>query len=89
MSYKTDIQIAREAKKRPIQEIGAKLWVFQPIIYCPLAMIRRKVSAEFIKAQDGKKEWQTDFGNCDQPHTCGRRQDHNNSWFGRWSECNR
>ncbi|PWE31442.1 hypothetical protein DDZ14_13100, partial [Maritimibacter sp. 55A14] len=25
MAYKTDIEIAREAKKKPIQEIGAKL----------------------------------------------------------------
>ena len=25
MAYKTDIEIAREANKKPIQEIGAKL----------------------------------------------------------------
>jgi len=25
MSYKTDIQIVRDAKKRPVQEIAAKL----------------------------------------------------------------
>ena len=25
MSYKSDIEIAREARKKPIQEIGAKL----------------------------------------------------------------
>ena len=27
MAYKTDIEIAREAQKRPIQEIGAKLGI--------------------------------------------------------------
>ena len=27
MAYKTDIQIAREAQKKPIQEIGAKLGI--------------------------------------------------------------
>ena len=27
MAYKTDIEIAREAEKRPIQEIGAKLGI--------------------------------------------------------------
>lgn len=27
MSYKSDIEIAREAKKRPIQEIGAKIGI--------------------------------------------------------------
>ncbi len=27
MAYKTDIEIAREATKKPIQEIGAKLGI--------------------------------------------------------------
>jgi len=27
MAYKTDIEIAREANKKPIQEIGAKLGI--------------------------------------------------------------
>ncbi|SMO93613.1 hypothetical protein SAMN06265380_1201, partial [Ruegeria faecimaris] len=27
MSYKSDIEIAREAKKKPIQEIGAKIGI--------------------------------------------------------------
>ncbi|RLJ99025.1 hypothetical protein CLV75_2254, partial [Ruegeria conchae] len=27
MSYKSDIEIAREANKKPIQEIGAKLGI--------------------------------------------------------------
>ena len=29
MAYKTDIEIARAAQKRPIQEIGAKLGIAQ------------------------------------------------------------
>ena len=55
MSYKTDIQIAREAKKRPIQEIGAKLGIPTDHLL-PFGHDKAKVSAEFIKAQTGKKD---------------------------------
>jgi len=55
MSYKTDIQIAREAKKRPIQEIGAKLGIPSDDLL-PFGHDKAKVSAEFIKAQEGKKD---------------------------------
>ncbi len=55
MSYKTDIQIAREAKKRPIQEIGAKLGIPADDLL-PFGHDKAKVSAEFIKAQEGKTD---------------------------------
>ena len=55
MSYKTDIEIAREAKKRPIQEIGAKLGIPTDHLL-PFGHDKAKVSAEFIKAQEGKKD---------------------------------
>ncbi len=55
MSYKTDIQIAREAKKRPIQEIGAKLGIPSGDLL-PFGHDKAKVSAEFIKAQVGKED---------------------------------
>ncbi len=55
MSYKTDIQIAREAKKRPIQEIGEKLGIPSDDLL-PFGHDKAKVSAEFIKAQVGKKD---------------------------------
>jgi len=55
MSYKTDIQIAREAKKRPIQEIGEKLGIPSDDLL-PFGHDKAKVSAEFIKAQIGKKD---------------------------------
>ncbi len=55
MSYKTDIQIAREAKKSPIQEIGAKLGIPSDDLL-PFGHDKAKVSAEFIKAQAGKKD---------------------------------
>jgi formate--tetrahydrofolate ligase len=44
MAFKTDIEIAREAKKKNIMEIGAKLG------------IPAKVSQEFIKSLAGKKD---------------------------------
>ncbi len=55
MSYKTDIQIAREAKKQPIQEIGAKLGIPTEHLL-PFGHDKAKVSAEFIKAQADKKD---------------------------------
>ena len=57
MSYKSDIQIAREAQKRPIQEIGSKLGI--PVEHLlPYGHDKAKVSQEFInsvqKNDDGK-----------------------------------
>jgi formate--tetrahydrofolate ligase len=55
MSYKSDIEIAREARKRPIQEIGAKLGIPSDDLL-PFGHDKAKVSAEFIAAQAGKKD---------------------------------
>ena len=55
MSYKSDIEIAREAKKQPIQQIGEKLGIgFEDLV--PFGHDKAKISAEFIKAQQGKKD---------------------------------
>ena len=54
----TDIEIAREAKKRPIQEIGAKLGIPSDDLL-PFGHDKAKVSAEFIKAQAGKEDGKT------------------------------
>ena len=55
MAYKTDIEIAREANKKPIQEIGAKLGI-PSVDLLPFGHDKAKVSAKFIKAQRGKKD---------------------------------
>ncbi|SDW14302.1 formate--tetrahydrofolate ligase [Litoreibacter albidus] len=55
MSFKTDIEIAREASKRPIQEIGAKLGIPTEDLL-PFGHDKAKVSADFIAAQRGKKD---------------------------------
>ena len=55
MSYKSDIEIAREAKKQPIQQIGEKLGIgYEALV--PFGHDKAKISAEFIKAQQGKKD---------------------------------
>ncbi len=54
MGYKTDIEIAREASKRPIQEIGAKLGISAEDLV-PYGHDKAKVSAKFIAAQSDKK----------------------------------
>ncbi len=53
MSFKTDIEIAREANKKPIQDIGAKLGI-SPQDLVPYGHDKAKVSAEFIKRQADK-----------------------------------
>jgi len=55
MGYKSDIEIAREATKQPIQEIGAKLGIPSDDLL-PFGHDKAKVSAEFIKAQRGKED---------------------------------
>ncbi|KIN60255.1 Formate--tetrahydrofolate ligase [Sulfitobacter noctilucae] len=57
MGYKTDIEIAREAQKRPIQEIGAKLGISSDDLL-PYGHDKAKVSQGFINSvqdrPDGK-----------------------------------
>ncbi|NNF24711.1 MAG: formate--tetrahydrofolate ligase [Rhodobacteraceae bacterium] len=55
MGYKSDIQIAREAQKRPIQEIGDKLGIPSDDLL-PFGHDKAKVSAEFIAAQRDKPD---------------------------------
>jgi len=47
MSFKTDIEIAREATKRPIQEIGAKLGIGSDDLL-PYGHDKAKLSQRFI-----------------------------------------
>ncbi|MDU8910413.1 formate--tetrahydrofolate ligase [Aestuariicoccus sp. MJ-SS9] len=57
MSFKTDIEIAREAKKRPIQEIGEKIGIGSDDLL-PYGHDKAKVSQSFINSvqdrADGK-----------------------------------
>jgi len=55
MAHLTDIEIARAATKKPIQEIGAKLGIDSEHLL-PYGHDKAKVSAEFIAAQKGKKD---------------------------------
>jgi len=52
MAFKTDIEIAREAKKKPIQEIGAKLGIDSDHLL-PYGHDKAKVSQEFINSVKG------------------------------------
>ena len=55
MSVKSDIEIAREANKKPIQEIGAKLDIPSADLL-PFGHDKAKVSEEFIKSVQGNKD---------------------------------
>ena len=55
MGYKSDIEIAREAVKRPIQEIGAKLGVSSEYLL-PYGHDKAKVSQKFIDSVHGNAD---------------------------------
>ncbi len=55
MAVKSDIEIAREAKKKPIQDIGARLNIPSEHLL-PFGHDKAKVSAEFLKSLEGKKD---------------------------------
>ncbi|HIP22208.1 MAG TPA: formate--tetrahydrofolate ligase, partial [Rhodobacteraceae bacterium] len=55
MEYPADIEIARAANKKPIQEIGAKLGIPEADLL-PYGHDKAKISAEFIAAQAGKPD---------------------------------
>ncbi|WP_413875716.1 formate--tetrahydrofolate ligase [Albidovulum sp.] len=55
MAFKTDIEIAREAKKKPIQEIGDKLGIPSEHLL-PYGHDKAKVSQEFISSLQGRPD---------------------------------
>jgi formate--tetrahydrofolate ligase len=55
MKYKTDIEIARAAKKLPIQEIGAKLGIGAEHLL-PYGHDKAKVGQEFIESVQGRPD---------------------------------
>ncbi|MFD2737953.1 formate--tetrahydrofolate ligase [Sulfitobacter aestuarii] len=55
MAFKTDIQIAREAQKRPIQEIGEKLGISSDDLL-PYGHDKAKVSQTFIDGVQERKD---------------------------------
>ncbi|MEH6831641.1 MAG: formate--tetrahydrofolate ligase [Sulfitobacter sp.] len=55
MAFKTDIQIAREATKKPIQEIGAKLGISSDDLL-PYGHDKAKVSQSFINSVQDRKD---------------------------------
>ena len=55
MAFKTDIQIAREAKKKPIQEIGAKLGISSDDLL-PYGHDKAKISQSYINSVQDRKD---------------------------------
>ena len=55
MGYKSDIEIAREAQKKPIQEIGAKIGISSADLL-PYGHDKAKVSQDFINSVQNKSD---------------------------------
>ena len=54
MAVRSDIEIARDAKKKPIQEIGTKLGIATEHLL-PFGHDKAKVSADFIKSLESRR----------------------------------
>ena len=70
MSFKTDIEIARAAEKKPIFEIGDVLGIPSAELV-PFGHDKAKVSQNFINSVQGRKRRQADFGHSHQSHASG------------------
>jgi formate--tetrahydrofolate ligase len=55
MAVRSDIEIARDAKKRPIQEVGAKLGIGSEHLL-PYGHDKAKISAEFLASLSSRKD---------------------------------
>jgi len=55
MAHKSDIEIAREATKKPIQEVGAKLGIPSEALL-PYGHDKAKISQDFIESNRGKPD---------------------------------
>ncbi len=55
MTYKSDIEIARAARKQPIAQIGEKLGIPSDHLL-PFGHDKAKISQEFIKSQADRKD---------------------------------
>ncbi|MCC5971568.1 MAG: formate--tetrahydrofolate ligase [Pararhodobacter sp.] len=55
MAFKTDIEIAREAKKQPIQKIGDRLGIPQDHLL-PYGHDKAKISQDFIRSLEGRPD---------------------------------
>ena len=75
MSHKSDIEIARAADKKPIQEIGATLGIPSEHLL-PYGHDKAKVGQAFIDSARRPARRQADPGHRDQPDAGRRGQDH-------------
>ena len=68
---KTDIQIAREAKMKPINEILANINVpDEPNAFSPMGRHIAKINLEYLDQLKEKKKWEINIGNSDNSHSC-------------------
>ena len=88
-SPKSDIQIAQEAKKRPIMELAKEKLGIAPENLEPYGHYKAKVSMDYIKSLQSQAERQADPGHGDHADAGRRRQDHDHRRPGRRAEPHR
>ena len=73
-AVKSDIEIARAAKMKPIQEILDGINVPDKAeLYSPIGRYIAKIKPEYLETLKDKKKWKIDFSYSYHSHTCRRR----------------
>ena len=71
---KTDIEIAREAKMKPIQEILDSINVPDKAeVYSPIGRYIAKIKLEYLEKLKDKKKRKANFSNCNYSNSCWGR----------------
>ena len=75
---KSDIQIAREAKMKPIKDILASINVpDESSAFSPMGRHIAKINLEYLDGLKEKKKWKINFSYCNNTNSCGRGQNYN------------
>jgi formate--tetrahydrofolate ligase len=80
-TVKSDIEIAREAKMKPIMEMGKALGIPEKDLI-PYGHTKAKLHLDYINSLSSKKDGKLILVTADQSDAGGRRQDDNDGRFG-------
>ena len=80
-AVKSDIEIARAAKMKPIQEILNRINVPDKAeVYSPMGRYIAKIKSEYLETLKDKKRWKINFSYSNYPNSCRRRKNNNFCW---------
>ena len=80
--YKSDIEIARRAKMKPINKVLAKIKVpDKSSAFSPMGRHIAKINFEFLDKLKKKKRWQINFSYCNYTYAGWGRKNYHFCWL--------